>query len=179
MGIITTVMKQRLTNWDQKFFTSIFRLNGRTIIANIARIISHSGNGYLYPIMGLLGYLASSEVGMTFVLSGLMAYSVELPIYYLVKNTVKRNRPYDVLKGITNLVVPIDKFSFPSGHTAGATVAAVLVWYFFPALGLLTAVWAGTVAFARICVGVHYPTDIIAGALLGGMSSMASIWIVG
>jgi len=87
---------------------------------------------------------------------------------YLAKELVFRTRPYNLLEGV-RLLVPVEAdSSFPSGHTlivAGGTVVALLKLRRWQAT-LLT-IEAALVAISRIYVGVHYPTDIIGGALLG------------
>lgn len=85
----------------------------------------------------------------------------------ILKNAVARTRPFDVNTGISLLVKKPTDYSFPSGHTA-ASFAAVTVLFFakekyrYPALVL-----AVLIAFSRLYLYVHYPTDILGGILVG------------
>jgi undecaprenyl-diphosphatase len=118
------------------------------------------------------------EYASDFILAGSFAYFLEIGIYKIIKNNVKRNRPYNELKGIQNGTVPSDRFSFPSGHTAAAFVMATLLAYFFPLLTIVVFPWAFLVGFSRIYLGVHYPSDILAGMILGVLAAYSGIVII-
>ena len=92
-----------------------------------------------------------------------------------LKNLVGRTRPYDAVEGLTVLIDKLKSFSFPSGHTACSFAAAYAYYrclqqkkWGIPALLL-----AGLIGFSRLYVGVHYPTDVIGGAIIG----MFAAWI--
>ena len=140
--------------------------------------ISRSGDGFYYPLAVLIAMLVSLPEGLALLKTGSLAFLIELPIYKLIKNTVKRNRPFAQLTGVVNLVVPSDTFSFPSGHTAGAVIMAAQLGFYFPVLIPYVMVWAIAVAFSRICLGVHYPGDILAGAAMGLLSSWAATQMI-
>ena len=97
----------------------------------------------------------------------------------MLKNLFRRIRPCDVNTSIQLLVARPDDFSFPSGHTAAsfAAVAALILagerklW--IPALAL-----AVSIAFSRLYLYVHYPTDILGGIAVGIFAGYAGNWIV-
>jgi len=105
-------------------------------------------------------YVASS----TFVTAGLTA---------LIKVIVKRPRPF-----ISNIkIVPVYRardYSFPSGHTSTAFSTATAVSIAYPKWYVIAPsfLWAGTVGYSRMYLGVHYPTDVGTGALLGAGSAV-------
>ena len=167
-----------VTRWDISFATAVFGLNGRKLLSIAMPWISHTGNGYYYPAVPAVLLFFDSQKAWTFFLTGLLAFAIELPLYKLLKNGIKRHRPCEALSGIQGRVSPSDRFSFPSGHTAAAFVMAGLLSYFFPMLSMPLFSWAIMVGFSRIFLGVHYPTDILAGIVIGLLSASSALVIL-
>lgn len=85
----------------------------------------------------------------------------------LLKHLIMRERPYTVIP-IDNLLLPAPTTSsFPSGHTASSFTAATAVFYNHKRAGIAAYVMAALIAFSRLYCYVHYPTDVLAGMLLG------------
>lgn len=143
---------------------ALHRMPGVTLAA---RTLSHSGDGHLYFAIGLLLAWFGGAVGLDFFIAGLVAFIIELPLYITLKKRFRRHRPFAVVNGANALIVPSDKFSLPSGHTAAAFLMATLILGFFPAFAGIAFAWALLIGMSRIVLGVHYPSDILAGALLG------------
>lgn len=90
-----------------------------------------------------------------------------------LKNLVARPRPYTQLTDLTILIPPEKDLSFPSGHTTASFAAACIYFRMLPKkFGISALVLATLIALSRLYVGVHYPTDIIAGFLVGLVGSM-------
>jgi membrane-associated phospholipid phosphatase len=94
-------------------------------------------------------------------------------VTYLIKHTAKRKRPYQNYNYIVRRVNADDNVSFPSGHTSLAFTTATNIalrykkWYYVaPAY-----ISAGGAAWARMYQGMHYPTDVLAGAAIGTVSA--------
>lgn len=138
------------------------------LLARLARSISRSADGFFYPFLALGLYLLDPVSGISFAAAMALAFTLERPLYWVLKNTLKRRRPPSALPGFQSFIIPSDQFSFPSGHTSGAFVTAVLLCLFFPSLGAVALVWAALVGASRVTLGVHFPTDIVAGATMGG-----------
>lgn len=164
-----------ITRWDILWLTAIFGLHGRRLVAFLMPGISRTGNGYGYPLLAAVLLTVEPAIGRVFLTAAAAAFAVELPVYKLIKQSVKRDRPCEILPGVEGRVTPADQFSFPSGHTAAAFLVAILLGnaypYFFPIAGA----WALAVGFSRIYLGVHYPTDVVAGMVLGALSALLGI----
>jgi len=78
-----------------------------------------------------------------------------------------RERPFIRHAGISQVGAPLDRYSFPSGHTLHAVSFAWQASVHFPELGWVLMPLAGLIAASRVVLGQHYPTDVIAGAILG------------
>ena len=98
----------------------------------------------------------------------LCGLAVEFALCDLVlKRLILRPRPYLVVYGLVCLVPPESSTSFPSGHAASSFVCACLLTCLFGKKGALAYIPASLIALSRIYVGVHYPSDVLAGIALG------------
>lgn len=172
MKLLTNIQQ-----FDVSMFTWVMARKRRALFTQISRWISHSGDGVLYVAYG--AYLAWTELAADRLLlvCALVAFAVERPLYFVLKNGFKRHRPQDALNDFRSFIIPSDKFSFPSGHTSAAFVMATLLSSFHPALTLPAYIWAGLVGLSRIFLGVHFPTDILVGAAMGTSIALWSLWI--
>jgi undecaprenyl-diphosphatase len=167
-----------VAQWDSVFAAAIFGMNKGKILSFAMPLISHSGNGYYYPAVTALLLFVDPRIAYDFFLSGLVAFSIDLPLYKLLKNKIKRNRPCEALANVYQRTAPSDRFSFPSGHTAAAFVMATLLSYFIPMLAVPLFTWAILVGFSRIYLGVHYPSDILAGIVVGMLSAFTALLVL-
>ena len=165
------------------FDTSLFywfqdRRQMHTGVTALSRNISRLGDGVLYLLLaGLLAVLEPLD-GVLFLRLGLLAFAVELPLYLLLKNVIRRDRPCQRLD-VKSVVTPLDKFGFPSGHAAGAFVFASVMAHVYPSVALFTYMVAMLIGLSRVVLGVHYPADIVAGAVVGVVCTKLCIGFVG
>lgn len=131
------------------------------------RGLSKTGDGYMQFIFPAMYWLFSPITGKAFFMLALLAFAIERPIYYVLKNVLKRRRPPEVVPDFTSIVCASDQFSFPSGHTMAAFLLAGLAAMSIGIAALPLYIWACLVAASRVILGVHFPSDTIAGAILG------------
>ena len=95
-----------------------------------------------------------------------------------LKNVVARIRPYDLNTGVELLISKLSDFSFPSGHTLASFEGATVLLIKNKKLGIPAMILAVIIAFSRLYLYVHYPTDVLAGALLGIAIAFLACFIV-
>jgi undecaprenyl-diphosphatase len=111
-------------------------------------------------------------------LAHLLAVGVACTLLYrLIKSSTSRPRPYQRNGSIVLSAAPLDQYSFPSGHTLHAVAFTTIAVAYYPALAWVLVPFTALVALSRVVLGLHYPSDVLAGALLGAAIAAASFLI--
>lgn len=169
---------QRMTRADIRALCWLLSQPRAARRARLARLVSRLGDGPFYVGLTLLIWWLDPQGGATFALSAMAAYALEVPLFLGLKASIRRPRPADSLESLSAFIKPADQFSFPSGHTAAAFVMATLLCVFYPSVSVVALLLASLVGLARVLLGVHYPTDILAGASLGFSCAMLGLCLV-
>ena len=127
-------------------------------------------------VLGLLMRRGLRNAGVLALATLLTTFAAD-SVSFGVKDLVNRTRPADAHAQIHPLYV-VHSSSFPAGHAATAFAGATLLSYFTPRLSPLFVVLAAAIGFSRIYVGVHYPTDVLAGAAIGVLVGAAAIGVL-
>lgn len=132
--------------------------------------IGNSGLIWIFTGLILLIPEKTRRGGFDMLICLLAAYIVN---DLVIKELVARVRPYETIQGLSILVPPEKTFSFPSGHTNSGFAAALALALGFGKKGAWAYIPAVLIAFSRCYVGVHYPSDVLAGMVVGTLVSFA------
>ena len=134
----------------------------------VMRVITTLGNGGAFWIvltLLLLIFKRTRRMGVYCAASMLLTLLV---VNLCIKPLAARTRPYELIQGLEILVSRPHDFSFPSGHSANSLTCAWAIFRLAPKkYGVPALVLAVLIALSRLYVGVHYPTDVLAGAAIG------------
>lgn len=153
---------------DLNWCIKLNRYSSSRKVALFFKVISRLGDGWIWYVSALLLWWLKGigySLQMLYLLNG---FVVGLLIYKVLKRKTTRPRPYQVHQAVVLGERPLDHFSFPSGHTLHATVLTILMGYVAPVLLWLLLPFTVLVAISRVILGLHYPTDVLAGAAIGG-----------
>lgn len=139
--------------------------------------VSRLGDGmFWYGLMLALPFWYGSA-GVTVALQMAGVGLAGLVIYRMLKERLVRERPCNLHPHIRAGARALDRYSFPSGHTLHAVSFTLVATSTFPELGWLLAPFAVLVAMSRVVLGLHYPSDVAAGALLGALLAQVALAI--
>ncbi|MEM6818501.1 MAG: phosphatase PAP2 family protein [Pseudomonadota bacterium] len=147
-------------------------------VVGLFRIVSRLGDGvFWYSLMtvfavlyGWQGVAAMLHVGFTSL--------VGVGIYTYLKERLVRPRPFVSHGQIVCQTAPLDQYSFPSGHTLHAVLFTTMLSAYVPTVFGALLIFAVLVAISRVVLGLHYPSDVVVGALLGSALAMISMTLI-
>lgn len=169
---------QSFLKLDMNLFMFLASMHEGTILKRFFKMLSKIGDGYFYFIFAVFQLIAGGIEGRWLVATAAIAFAIELPLYFILKKSVKRLRPFEKFPHKPFLIAPPDKYSFPSGHTAAAFLMAKIFSWQFAWLSLPLFMLAGLIGYSRIYLRVHYPSDVFFGMLLGILSAGFALMIV-
>ena len=166
---------QRINRWDMELCVFCNRQSRNFSVRNLFRLASRLGDGVFWYSLMVALLLAYQGEALAAVLHMIGVGLVGTIIYKLIKGKTLRPRPYRVYPAIVCVGKTLDQFSFPSGHTMHAVGFSIVAVAYFPALFWLVTPFAVLVALSRPILGLHYPSDVLAGAVLGAVIAGISL----
>lgn len=168
-----------LSRLDRAEFTLCITFNRGVHRAGLRRgfrIVSRLGDGVVWYCLILALPFFAGRAGLITSLRMAIAGLAGLLLYRVLKQRLVRERPFITHHEIVRGTAPLDRFSFPSGHTLHAVCFAVVAIQAFPLLAWVLVPLAVLIALSRVVLGLHYPSDVLAGALLGeGIAQAAAL----
>jgi undecaprenyl-diphosphatase len=139
---------------------------------------TRGGDGWLWYSLGLMVLLFGGNLRFLAVGSGALAAGTGIAVFLQLKKAFRRRRPSAFEPHCWATLLPPDQFSFPSGHTITAFAVALSLAHYYPELTAGLLFCALSVAASRILLGMHFLSDVLAGAAIGTLLSVAATAIV-
>lgn len=157
----------RALEWDAACVRRLNRATAYRPCLSLFHWASRLGDGSLWVVVVLFLPLLEGAAGLRCAVQMTLVAALCAILYKIVKQLTARPRPYAQLGGIQLGARALDEFSFPSGHTLHAVALTLTLAGYFPAIALVLTPFVLLIAASRVILGLHYPSDVLAGALIG------------
>ena len=168
------------TRWieaDRHWAQVIHGLAAKPAVVTALALASRLGDGLVwYAAIAVLPFVGGAQ-GPACALQMLGVGVLNLALYRLVKKRVCRTRPCDACLGIRACTRALDEYSFPSGHTLHAVAFSLVLSFHYPVLAWIAWPFVLAIAASRIVLGLHYPSDVLLGALMGAISAVGVLLV--
>jgi undecaprenyl-diphosphatase len=162
--------------FDPRLCRAASRWAARRGIHRFFAVVSRLGDGGfwygLIAVIAVAGGIRGIFVAAQMLGTGLVAWM----LYRALKRRTRRPRPFHAHADVIARAAALDEYSFPSGHTLHAVSFTFVAAAWFPLLAPPLIVLTVLIAMSRVVLGLHYPTDVLAGATLGAALGAASLW---
>ncbi len=148
---------RRANNWEAPRWVRLYVISA-----------TRGGDGWLWYAMGLAIVLLGGKTRFQAVGAAGLASVLSILMFLWLKRVTGRRRPCQIQPHCWATLLPPDQFSFPSGHTMTAFAVAIPLSLFYPSLMIGLFFCALSIAISRILLGMHFLSDVVAGALIGG-----------
>jgi undecaprenyl-diphosphatase len=137
-------------------------------VCALFKVASRLGDGLIwYALLALLPLLYGAPALRPVIVMAITGI-LGVGLYKALKRVFVRERPFITHAAISLAMAPLDRYSFPSGHTLHAVSFTCQAVAYFPELSWVLVPLASLIAGSRVVLGLHYPTDVLAGAAIGG-----------
>lgn len=161
------VLPARLQLLDDRLAVRSNRLSRHRGLRDLMRAVSRLGDGVAWYTLAACLFVLFGAEAVPALRQMLVAGVLGVLFYKLLKARTLRPRPFEVVSDVVCAGAPLDKFSFPSGHTLHAVSFSLVLAHHFPPLAPAVFGFAALVAVSRPVLGLHYPSDVLAGGTIG------------
>lgn len=169
---------QKFDQFEFRLCAYINNYSRKLSIRSFFRLVSRLGDGVFWYVLVLSLPLFNGAQGFAQIVYVSLTGLVSVGIYKVLKAHLIRERPYISFGSIIAHTQPLDKYSFPSGHSMNAACLAILLGSCEVFLIEITAIFAALVAMSRVILGMHYPSDVIIGLTLGCLVAYAGLAVL-
>jgi undecaprenyl-diphosphatase len=147
---------RRANNWEAPRWVRLYVLSA-----------TRGGDGWLWYAMGLVILALGGKTRFEALGAAGLSSALSVVLFSRLKRLTGRRRPCQIAPHCWATLLPPDQFSFPSGHTMTAFAVAIPLSLFYPTLSIGLLFCALSIATSRIVLGMHFLSDVVAGALIG------------
>lgn len=169
---------ERVKAFDSALCIRVNKTSHNQAIRIWFRFISRLGDGIFWYGTMLFIVAINKNDGLLPVVHMLAVGLSGTVLYKWLKGKTLRPRPYEVHQDIWLTGRPLDRFSFPSGHTLHAVAFSSVALFYYPSLFFVVVPFAVMVGLSRVVLGLHYPSDVLIGALIGFAISGLSLILI-
>lgn len=162
---------------DYRLMRKVHRWPAPRWFRTLMIVATRSGDGWLWYSLGLILLVYGGEHRFQAIGAGLCAAAAGILLFRSLKRTSRRKRPCEIEPHCWSAILPPDKYSFPSGHSITAFAIAIAIGLFYPYLQAYLLVVALLIASSRIILGMHFLSDVLAGAAIGVLLGFTSFHI--
>lgn len=173
-----SLLVKRMVDFELALCIVFNRASHIDAVKSLFAFVSRLGDGiFWYLLIVLLPFLYGPPA-ITASLHMLVVGAIALLLYKAIKSVTGRPRPCVVKKELLLGTPPLDQYSFPSGHTMHALSFSLVALHYYPELATILLPFSVLVALSRVILALHYPTDVLCGALLGSGIALLSIELI-
>ena len=147
---------RRANNWEAPRWVRLYVMSA-----------TRGGDGWLWYAMGLAILILGGKTRFEALGAAGVSSALSIVLFQWLKRLTGRRRPCHIQPHCWATLLPPDQFSFPSGHTMTAFAVAMPLMLFYPTLTIGLLFCALSIAASRILLGMHFLSDVLAGALIG------------
>lgn len=163
------------TGFEVKFLFLLQEYIRTPILTYIMKFFTILGNAGMLSIAACVIFLAIKRFRPVGIMASISLVLNLFMVNLLLKPLIARTRPYDAFPALTILISPPSDYSFPSGHSSASFAVASVIFIFLPKkYGITALILASLTAFSRLYLGVHYPSDVAAGIIIGCLTGICA-----
>ena len=172
-------MVDYLNHFELNLCLRVNALSRRELVRRFFSVVSRLGDYPAWVGFGIVIALQQGPQAMLFAAQALATAFTGIAVYKLLKKRLVRERPFVTHRDIVCGAPPLDRYSFPSGHTLHAVCLTTLYGAYEPSMLIVMVPFAALVATSRIVLGLHYPSDVAVGGVIGAALAAASLALTG